>query len=353
MVKTGLFEAIDSFIPLDEDLATFRVRAWPNVNTSRANVNSVKSNVNSIRHNANFVRTNVNIGRSKQPIPTSNSNSFSPVRPQDHQLKNMEDRESYIRQNFRGGRYSPTTLEAAKTLSKVDSQRSKSVDKGKRYKRRKESKGKDIDTGFEDISTGFKDISTGFKEISTSFEDISTGFEEVNTCGLGVSTEEASLVEAIRLQTLEEEETAKQVQLDALLAKRIEEQELTEQQKKRKAQGKSCQKKTLQRKWRKKFFAEERAKARRSKPMTQSQLRNYMINYLKNQGTWKLTQLKKLSFEEVKEEFDKLVKQVESFVLINIKATKAQLKRYGEELQTKISKKQRIDVLDTEKKVVK
>ncbi|GKF00891.1 hypothetical protein Tco_0027814 [Tanacetum coccineum] len=44
---------------------------------------------------------------------------------------------------------SPTTLEAAKTLSKVASQRSKSVDKGKRYKRRKEFKGKD----FEDIST--------------------------------------------------------------------------------------------------------------------------------------------------------------------------------------------------------
>ncbi|GJR93754.1 hypothetical protein Tco_0857245 [Tanacetum coccineum] len=78
---------------------------------------------------------------------------------------------------------------------------------------------------------------------------------------------------------------------------------------------------------RKKFFAEERAKARRSKPMTQSLLRNYMMNYLKNQGTWKLTQLKKL--------------------------TKAQLKRYGEELQTEISKKQRIDVSDTEEKVGK
>ncbi|GKC28525.1 hypothetical protein Tco_1035819, partial [Tanacetum coccineum] len=39
---------------------------------------------------------------------------------------------------------SPTTLEAAKTLSKVASQKPKSVDKGRRYKRRKESKGKDI-----------------------------------------------------------------------------------------------------------------------------------------------------------------------------------------------------------------
>ncbi|GJU16699.1 hypothetical protein Tco_1144665 [Tanacetum coccineum] len=253
---------------------------------------------------------------------------------------------------------SHTTLEAAKTLLKVASQRSKLVDKGKRYKRRKESKGKDIDTGFKDISTGF--------------EDISTGFEEVNTGGLGVK---ASLAEAIRLQTLEEEESAKQVHLDALLAKRMdldallakrmEEEELTEQQKQRKAQsvlGKELPEEDFAKKMvelvnqRKKFFAEERAKARRSKPMTQSLLRNYMMNYLKNQRTWKLTQLKKLSFEEVKEEFDKLVKQVESFVPINIEATKAQLKRYGEELQTEISKKQRIDdkdVSDTEEKVGK
>ncbi|GJZ42262.1 hypothetical protein Tco_0589148 [Tanacetum coccineum] len=316
---------------------------------------------------------------------------------------------------------SPTTLEAAKTLSKVASQRSKSVDKGKRYKRRKESKGKDIDSGFEDISTGFEEVNTGFEEVNT-------GFEKVNTGGLGVSTgsgpvssargqregkapmiveetqapkrtkeqiqqEEASLAEAIRLQTLEEEETAKQVHLDALLAKRMEEEELTEQQKQRKAQvqfeaqhyteedwdairakleanaeltknvlGKELPEEDFAKKMvelvnqRKKFFAEERAKARRSKPMTQSLLRNYMMNYLKNQGTWKLTQLKKLSFEEVKEEFDKLVKQVESFVPINIEATKAQLKRYGEELQKEISKKQRInakDVSDTEEKVGK
>ncbi|GJR58045.1 hypothetical protein Tco_1500207 [Tanacetum coccineum] len=33
-----------------------------------------------------------------------------------------------------------------------------------------------------------------------------------------------------------------------------------------------------------------------------------MMNYLKNQGTWKLSQLKNLSFEEVKKEFDKLTK---------------------------------------------
>ncbi|GJU54304.1 hypothetical protein Tco_1228018 [Tanacetum coccineum] len=70
---------------------------------------------------------------------------------------------------------------------------------------------------------------------------------------------------------------------------------------------------------RRKHFAEERARAKRNKPMTQTQLRNYMSNFLKNQGTWKLTQLKKLNFEE------------------------ESLKRFGEELQTKTAKKLKFD----------
>ncbi|GKB36430.1 ribonuclease H-like domain-containing protein [Tanacetum coccineum] len=97
----------------------------PNVNTGRANVNTGRANVNSVRQNVNSVRSNVNTVRPKQPVPTSNSNSFSSVRPQgnwgtavktsagynwrntrpnsncnsgsnfvrtDHPLKNMEDR---------------------------------------------------------------------------------------------------------------------------------------------------------------------------------------------------------------------------------------------------------------------
>ncbi|GJX04824.1 putative ribonuclease H-like domain-containing protein [Tanacetum coccineum] len=97
----------------------------PNVNTGRANVNSVRQNVNSVRSNVNTGSFNVNTAKTKQPIHTCNSNSFSPVRPQgnwgtavktsagynwrktrpnsncnsgsnfirtDHPLKNMEDR---------------------------------------------------------------------------------------------------------------------------------------------------------------------------------------------------------------------------------------------------------------------
>ncbi|GJS09637.1 hypothetical protein Tco_0366433 [Tanacetum coccineum] len=60
-------------------------------------------------------------------------------------------------------------------------------------------------------------------------------------------------------------------------------------------------------------------------------------------GTWKLSHLKNLSFEEVKEEFDKLVKQVESFAPINFEGTKDSLKIFGEELQTKTSKRLKSD----------
>ncbi|GKE30072.1 hypothetical protein Tco_1445456 [Tanacetum coccineum] len=242
---------------------------------------------------------------------------------------------------------SPITLEAAKTLSKVASQRSKSVDKGKRYKRRKESKGKDIDSGFEDISTCFEEVNIGFEKVNTGGLGVSTGSGPVSSArgqreGKApmiveetqarkrakeqIQQEEASLAEAIRLQTLEEEETAKQVHLDALLAKRMEEEELTEQQKQRKAQVQ----------FEAQHYTEEDWDAIRAK------LESFVPMNIKAR-------------RKVKEEFDKLLKQVESFVPMNIEATKTQLKRYGEELQTEISKKQRINDKDVsvEEKVTK
>ncbi|GJT96316.1 hypothetical protein Tco_1091834 [Tanacetum coccineum] len=52
------------------------------LNTGRANVNSVRQNVNSVRSNVNTGSFNINTVKAKQPINTSNSNRFSPVRPQ-------------------------------------------------------------------------------------------------------------------------------------------------------------------------------------------------------------------------------------------------------------------------------
>ncbi|GKE06810.1 hypothetical protein Tco_1398828 [Tanacetum coccineum] len=88
----------------------------------------------------------------------------------------------------------------------------------------------------------------------------------------------------------------------------------------------------------KKFYAEQKAKARRSKPMTQAQQRDYMSTFIKNQSSWKLTQLKKLTFDELKTEFEKLVKSIENFVLME---TNERVKRQGVQLEQEFSKKQK------------
>ncbi|GKE59147.1 hypothetical protein Tco_1498332 [Tanacetum coccineum] len=255
-----------------------------------------------------------------------------------------------------------TTLEAAKILSKVASQKSKSVDKGKRYKRRKESKGKDISTGFEEFNNGFEKVNTGSLGVSTSSGPVSTGLG-VSTGSVLVSSargqregkapmiveetqapkrtkeqiqqEEASLAEAIRLQTLEEEETAKQVHLDALLAKTIEEEELTEQQKQRKAQ--------IQ--FEAQHYTKEDWDAIRAKLEANAELTKNVLG-------------KELPEEDFAKKMVELVNQRKKFFVEeraksrrrDMKAyTVKELKRYGEELQTEILKKQRIDDKDKEK----
>ncbi|GJY16821.1 hypothetical protein Tco_0387243 [Tanacetum coccineum] len=148
--------------------------------------------------------------------------------------------------------------------------------------------------------------------------------------------EEASLAEAIRLDSLQKEEEAKQIHLDALPRTRI------------------AEKRSLT-----KLNEEKKAQAMLSKSMIGSEIQGddclqengVLVNQKKevNQGTWKINQLKKLSFAEVKEEFDKLVKQIESFAPISFEATKASLKRFGEELQTKTPKRLKEDKDDESK----
>ncbi|GJY56602.1 hypothetical protein Tco_0455717 [Tanacetum coccineum] len=128
----------------------------------------------------------------------------------DEMVRNMMKDESEVfydslhKAKPRGGDISPTTLEVAITLSKVVPQRS--------------------NTGFEDISTGFKEVNTGSLGVSTDSGPVSSarGQREGKASMIVEETqapkrtkeqiqqEEASLAEAIRLKTLEEEETAKQ-----------------------------------------------------------------------------------------------------------------------------------------------
>ncbi|GJX28840.1 hypothetical protein Tco_0236919 [Tanacetum coccineum] len=70
---------------------------------------------------------------------------------------------------------------------------------------------------------------------------------------------------------------------------------------------------------RKKYFAAQKAEAKRNKPMTQAQQRNYMINYIKHMGSHTLQQLKRYSFDELKELFETTMKNVNTFIPMETK----------------------------------
>ncbi|GKB12715.1 hypothetical protein Tco_0846638 [Tanacetum coccineum] len=274
---------------------------------------------------------------------------------------------------------SPTILEAAKTLSKVASQsvsKAKSTDKGKRYTRRARSMAKNINTGL-DVE---EEINTGRVEINIGIEDVNIGSTKVNIGRISISTssiilspkkgqregkaqiveediqathktkeqirqEKARLEEAIRLQAQMDEEVAKQIHLDKMDTIRAKLEANTEVVKS--LQGESISNDDFEKRMvemineKKKFYAEQKAKSKRSKPMTQAQQREYMTTFIKNQSSWKLSQLKKLSFEELKTEFEKLMKSIESFVSME---TEARVKRHGLQLEQETSKKQKIDI---------
>ncbi|GKE18652.1 hypothetical protein Tco_1426229, partial [Tanacetum coccineum] len=264
---------------------------------------------------------------------------------------------------------SPTTLEAVAVLTKV--KKIKSVDKGKRYKRRRSSK-ESVGTGldFEEVKFAFEEVNTGGIKVSAGIEEINAGSLDVNTSSDPVTTDrgvlslpstdrgrrEVAVVRRSKAPMTEEEETQ--------ASRKTKEQILQEDRNKRKKEAQVQFEAPIftEEDWdtiRAKLEANTELKESRSiqegtHTMTQTQLRNYMSNFQKNQGTWKLTQLKKLNFEEVKAEFEKLVKQLDTYVPMNFEATKESLKRFGEELQTKTAKKLKFDdesTQQTEEKV--
>ncbi|GKA37631.1 hypothetical protein Tco_0724196 [Tanacetum coccineum] len=228
----------------------------------------------------------------------------------------------------------------------------------------------EINTGIEDVNTGSTKVDTCRTSISTSSiihspkkgqregkaQMVEEDIQATHKTKEQIRQEEAGLEEAIRLQTQMDVEVAKHIHLDKMLAKRVqEEQELSEQQLKRKAEVQKAAQFYTEEDWDtirakleanteiKKFYAEQKAKAKRSKPMTQAQHREYMSTFIKNQSSWKLSQLKKLSFKELKTGFENLMKSVKSFVSME---TEARVKRHGLQLEQETSKKQKIDIED-------
>ncbi|GJY69321.1 putative reverse transcriptase, RNA-dependent DNA polymerase [Tanacetum coccineum] len=84
-----------------------------------------------------------------------------------------------------GDEVSHNTLEAAKTLSKVASLKSRSIDKGRRYKRRKETKGKKVVSSLdfqEGTDAGAEQVNTPSAEQVNTASGVNTGsIKQVNT----------------------------------------------------------------------------------------------------------------------------------------------------------------------------
>ncbi|GKD39625.1 hypothetical protein Tco_1259832 [Tanacetum coccineum] len=207
------------------------------------------------------------------------------------------------------------------------------------------SMAKNIDTGLDaedEINTGIKDVNTGSTKVDTGRTSISTSsiilspkkgqregkaqiveedIQATHKTKEQIRQEEAGLEEAIRLQAQMDEEVTKQIHLDKMVAKRVqEEQELLEQQLKRKAEVQKAAQFYTEEDWdtirakleantEKKFYAEQKAKAKR----------------------------------KLKTEVKKLMKSIESFVPME---TEARVKRHGLQLEQETSKKQKIDIKD-------
>ncbi|GJU48780.1 hypothetical protein Tco_1218335 [Tanacetum coccineum] len=98
---------------------------------------------------------------------------------------------------------------------------------------------------------------------------------------------------------------------------------------------------------RRREIREQKLKAKKNKPMTQAEQRNYMMNYIRSQSHgWTIPQLKKLSFEELKVQFERTIRSIENFIPIDSEKEKESLKRSSETLQGAEKKKQK--VLDVE-----
>ncbi|GKA09215.1 hypothetical protein Tco_0688546, partial [Tanacetum coccineum] len=182
--------------------------------------------------------------------------------------------------------------------------------------------GKKISHIDEEDYTAEPDISTAGAEVSTASPEVKTA----KKTKLQLEQERLGLEEALRLQEqLDEEERQRiarvhekastfnaeewdniqdQIEVDEELAHRLQAQErerYTEADKARLLVELINE--------RKRKFAQQRAEQRRNKPMTQAQQRTYMYYYIKHMGSHTLQQLKKLSFDEIKELFETTMKR--------------------------------------------
>ncbi|GJW20091.1 putative ribonuclease H-like domain-containing protein [Tanacetum coccineum] len=143
-----------------------------------------------------------------------------------------------------------------------------------------------------------------------------------------IREEEASLAEIARIQAQEAAEIERKVELQRLVEladKRLnDELEMTKQQRKRATEDYAKKMVELVEK-RRREIREQKLKAKKNKPMTQVEQRNYMMNYV---------------------QFERTIRSIENFIPMDSEKEKESLKRSGETLQGAEKKKQK--VLDVE-----
>ncbi|GJV02863.1 hypothetical protein Tco_1336432 [Tanacetum coccineum] len=168
----------------------------------------------------------------------------------------------------------------------------------------------------------------------------------------------ADLEEAQRLQAKMDAETQRQIDLDALLARRVQEQEEeaarealatefdyiqarlnADQILAEKIQQEEREQYSIEERAKflhdtiaaqRKFLAEQRSAAIRNKPPTISQLRNQMITYLKHVANKKHAELKSKSFEEIQVLYERYKKQDQTFVAIGSEEDERAIKKMNE-----------------------
>ncbi|GJS02739.1 hypothetical protein Tco_1291963 [Tanacetum coccineum] len=165
----------------------------------------------------------------------------------------------------------------------------------------------------------------------------------------------ADLEEAKRVQAEMDVETQRQIDLDALLARRLVEQEEeaarealatefdyiqarlnADQILAEKIQQEEREQYSIEERAKflhdtiaaqRKFLAEQRSAIIRNKPPTISQLRNQMITYLKHVANKKHAELKSKSFEEIQVLYERYKKQDQTFVAIGSEEDERAIKK--------------------------
>ncbi|GJV34604.1 hypothetical protein Tco_1395004 [Tanacetum coccineum] len=168
----------------------------------------------------------------------------------------------------------------------------------------------------------------------------------------------ADLEEAKRVQAEMDVETQRQIDLDALLARRLVEQEEeaarealatefdyiqarlnADQILAEKIQQEEREQYSIEERAKflhdtiaaqRKFLAEQRSAIIRNKPPTVSQLRNQMITYLKHVANKKHAELKSKSFEEIQVLYERYKKQDQTFVAIGSEEDERAIKKINE-----------------------